>query len=264
MKKVKKAGGVWAYLNALSRSYVPSFKVGLLEILPIAICGLISFLAIYQARAPYGVADRIDFTVFVFLFALVEFITCAVTVSTSRHKPNLQSVFPIERKKKLVLRLTGGLILSLIWYVILLAALFIVLSLPFLFAGIVLNLWEAMRFYFEMYGQMFTSIDGLGYAFMVFWLVLTYGVAVLCGTFKSNALRWAVSGGYSLLAVAFTMATTNVLNGGSDFVIRNTVVQNFGALPLAWLWLTAIIVLAAGVCVFAVIYACKQDKEIDF
>lgn len=264
MKKAKKAGGAGAYLNALSRSYIPSVKVGVKEILPIAICGLISFLAIYQARAPYAEADRIDLTVLVFLFALVEFITCAIITSTTRHKPNLQSVFPMTNKKKLVIRLTGGLILSLILYLILIAALFVLLSIPFVFAGVFLNLWEAIRLYIEMYIHRFTVIDGLGYAFMAFWLVLTYGAAVLCGTVKSNKLRWAVSGGYAIFSIAFTLISVNVLKGGGGFVIRNTVIQNFGSLPLAWLWLTVFAILSVGLCVFAVIYACKQDKEVDF
>ena len=264
MKKVKKAGGVTAYLKALTLSYIPPLKVGVWEILPIALCGFISFLAIYQTRTPYDIPDRLDLTALVFLFALVEFITCAIITSTSRHKPNLQSVFPMTHEKKLVLRLTGGLILSLLWYAILLVALFVLLSLPFLFGGIFLNLWEGLRFYIEMYFHQYIAIDGCGCAFMVFWLVLSYGAAVLCGTLKSNKLRWAVSGGYALFAIAFTLSTTNLLNGGGAFVIRNTVVQNFGALPLAWLWLTAFIIIAVGLCVFAIIYACKQDREIDF
>lgn len=263
MKKAKKASA-FAYLNALSRSYIPPFKKGVWEVLPIVLCGLVSFLAIYQTRAPWGIPDRLDFSALVFVFALVEFITCAITVSVSRHKPNLQSLFPMERKKKLVLRLTGGLILSLFWFIVLLGALFIFLAIPFLLMGIFINLWEGMRLYFEMYGKIFTDIDGLGCAFMVFWLVLTYGAALLCGTLKSNKLRWAVGGGYALISVVFTLVSVNVLNGWDDFIIRNTVIQNFNALPLAWLWLTALIIPAVGLCVFAVIFACKQDKELDF
>ena len=264
MKKVKKAGGVTAYLKALSLSYIPPVKVGVWEILPIALCGFISFLAIYQTRTPYDVPDRLDLTALVFLFALVEFITCAIITATSRHKPNLQSVFPMTHKKKLVLRLTGGLIMSLFWYLILIVALFVFLSLPFLFGAVFLNLWEGLRYYIELYFYNHAAIDGYGCAFMVFWLVLSYGAAVLCGTLKSNKLRWAAAGGYALIAIAFTLATTNLLNGGEGFVIRNTVVQNFGALPLAWLWLTAFIIFAVGLSVFAIIYACKQDRELDF
>ncbi len=264
MKKTKKAGGACAYISALSRSYIPPFKKGLSEVLPVALCGLISFLAIYQARAPYGATDRIDFTVLVFLFALVEFITCAVIISTSRHTPNLQSVFPMEHRKKRVLRLTGGLIISLFWYVILLAALFVVLAIPFIFAGIFINYWQGMEYYFKMYGEMFTAIDGFGYAFLVFWLVLSYGAAVLCGTVKSTKLRWLVAGGYSLFSIAFTLVSANVLKGGGGFTIRNTVVQNFGALPLAWLWLSVFIVLSVGLCTFAIVYVIKKDKRKDF
>ena len=264
MKKVKKAGGAIAYLSALSRSYIPPVKRGVEEVLPVAVCGLIAFLAIYQTRAPYGVADRFDFTTLVFMFALIEFITCAIITSVSRHKPNLQSVFPMTRKKKLVLRLTGGLILSLLWYVILLAALFILLAIPFLLAGVFANFWEGLRFYVELYNKIPTAVDGSGYAFMAFWLVLTYGAAVLSGTVKSNKLRWAVAGGYTLFTIAFTLIATNVLKGGGGFVIRNTVVQNFSSLPLAWLWLTVLAIASAGLCVFAVVYAVKQDKEVDF
>lgn len=264
MKKVRKTGGTVAYLNALSRSYIPPFKKGVWEILPIAVCGLISFFAIYQARAPYSVPDRLDFTALVLIFTLVEFVTCAITVSVSRHKPNLQSLFPMAHKKKLILRLTGGLILSLFWYLILLAALFVVLALPFLFVGIVANLWQGMVEYFAMYSKIFTQTDGLGYAVMFAWIALTYGAAVLCGTFKSNKLRWAVGGGYSLFSIAFTLITVNALNGWNGFLIRNTVVQNFGALPLAWLWFTLLMLLAVGLCVFAVFYACKQSREADF
>ena len=264
MKKSKKAGGVVAYINALSRSYIPPFKKGVGEVLPIAVCGLISFLAIYQTRAPYGVADKFDFTALVFMFALIEFITCALTVSVSRHKPNLQSLFPMARKKKLVLRLTGGLIISLFWYLIVLAAFFILLAIPFLLGGIFVNYWEGLRFYIELYSDAFPAINGFGYVFLLIWLALTYGASVLCGSVKNNGLRWAVGGGYSLFSIVFTLVTTNVLKGGKDFALRNTVVQNFNALPLAWLWITVLAILAAGLCVFAVIYAVKQDREIDF
>ena len=264
MKKVKKAGGAIAYLNALSRSYIPPVKRGVEEVLPVAVCGLIAFLAIYQTRAPYGVADRFDFTTLVFMFALIEFITCAIIVSVSRHKPNLQSLFPMAPKKKLVLRLTGGLIISLFCYVIALAALFILLAIPFLLGGIFVNYWIGIKYYFEMYSNAFPVIDGSGYAFLLIWLILTYGASVLCGSTKSNKLRWAVAGGYALFAVVFTLVTTNILRGGDVFVLRNTVVQNFGSLPLAWLWLTVLAIASVGLCVFAVIYAVKQDKKVDF
>lgn len=264
MKKVKKAGGTIAYINALSRSYIPPVKRGVAEILPVAVCGLISFLAIYQARAPYAAIDRLDFTTLAIMFALVEFITCTIIISVPRHRPNLQSLFPMDSKKKLILRLTGALILSLFWYLILLGALFVLLAIPFLLLGIFVNLWDGMRFYFELYENVFTKIDALGYVFLLVWIVLTYGVSTLCGSAKSNKLRWAFAGGYSLFAVLFTVIGTNVLKGGGDFVICNTVIQNFGSLPLAWLWLLLLAILAVGLCVFAVIYAVKQDKKIDF
>lgn len=264
MKKAKKTGGAIAYLNALSRSYIPPFKRGIWEILPIFLCGFISFLAIYQTRAPYGTADRLDFTVLVFLFALVEFITCALIVSVSRHKPNLQSLFPMTRRKKLILRLASGFILSLFWYLIILAALFLLLLIPFLLGGIFINLWIGIEFYFELYGDIFTKTDGLGYAFMAFWLVLTYGAGILCGSVKSNKLRWAVAGGYSLIAVIITLLAVNLLDGNTNFVLRNTVIQNFNCLPLAWLWVTVLAITAVGLSVFAVFYAVKQDKEVDF
>ncbi|MCH5148359.1 MAG: hypothetical protein J1G05_03220 [Clostridiales bacterium] len=264
MKKAKKAGGTIAYLNALSRSYIPPVKRGVGEVLPVALCGLISFLAIYQARAPYGAADRFDFTTLIFLFALIEFIVCAITVSVSRHRPNLQSLFPMAPKKKLVLRLTGGLIISLFWFVTVLAAFFILLAIPFLLMGILVNLWEGMRFYIELYSNAFPAIDGLGYVFLLIWLILTYGAAVLCGSTNRGGLRWGVAGGYALFSVVFTLVTTNLLNGGDTFVLRNTVVQNFNSLPLAWLWITVLATASAGLCVFAVIYAIKQSKEADF
>ena len=264
MKKTKKAGGTVAYINALSRSYIPPVKRGVAEVIPIVVCGLISFLAIYQARAPYAVIDRLDITTLAILFTLVEFITCTIIISVSRHKPNLQSLFPMNRRKKLILRLTGALILSLFWYLIVIASLFILLAIPFLLVGIFVNLWEGMRFYFELYGNVFTKIDALGYVFLLVWIVLTYGVSVLCGSVKSNKLRWAAAGGYSLFAVVFALTTANLLNGWNGFVLRNTVIQNFSSLPLAWLWLSVLAIASVGLCVFAVIYAVKQDKEVDF
>lgn len=264
MKKAKKAGGAIAYINALTRSYIPPVKKGVWEVLPVAVCGLISFFAIYQMRAPYASADVFDFTTLFLLFALIEFIVCAMTVSVSRHRPNLQSLFPMAPKKKLVLKLTGGLVISLFWFVIVVAAFFILLAIPFLLGGIILNLWQGMEFYFEMYSNAFPAIDVLGYVFLFVWLVLTYGAAVLCGSVKTNGLRWLVAGGYSLIAAVFAVLSINLLNGGGDFVLRNTVVQNFNSLPLAWLWITLLAIISAALCVFAVIYAVKSSKEVDF
>ena len=264
MKKEKKAGGTVAYLNALTRSYIPPAKTGVWEVLPVAVCGLIAFLAVYQMRAPYGAADTFDFTTLVFIFALIEFITCAITVSVSRHRPNLQSLFPMAPKKKLVLKLTGGLILSLFWYLIVLVSLFIVLAIPFILGGVFVNYWIGIKYYIELYSSVFPAIDGLGYVFLLIWLALTYGVSLLCGSLKSNKLRWAVAGGYSLFAVALTLVTTNLLHGGDTFVLRSTVVHNFNSLPLAWLWIVLLAIASAGLCVFAVIYAVKQNREIDF
>lgn len=264
MKKTKKAGGWITYIRALSRSYNPPVLKGLAELLPVCLCSLAAFLVIYQTRAPLQMSDRIDWTVLALIFALVEFIMVTVVVSTYRHKPNLQSLYPMEHGKKVALRLTGGLLLSLFWYIIIIAALFVILALPFLFLGLFVNMWEGMLYYFEMYGRVFTGSDGMGYAFLAFWAVLSYGAGVLCGAFEKNSFRYIAAGGYLLVSVIFTMLSVNAFNGWNGYVLRGAVLQNFSELPLAWLWLAVFIAFSAGICAFAVVYAVKKSRRKDF
>ena len=203
----------------------------------------------------------------IFLFRFETYLAAmiygvSISMGTNRRKkPSLINLAPIGYKKRVAYSFLSSLITLIVSLAMIMAIFLSAYLLTALIALAVTGNW-VIEIYtlFELY----SALSAQGWLFIAFCFVLLYGAGMLISYIKNKETRFVLSFAVPVAMLIFALSIVNVAAAGHGFVTSWNLALFFEKLPLSWLWLTAVGVIALGICAFSVIYALKSEKPKEY
>jgi len=261
MKNKVKAGGFVGYMRAQADSFFSGFGKTIPDtVIKIVFAVLISAV-IWQTKVQTDGYDDFNAVSVVFLFAAYLFLISSARV----HKPSVAALYPVSYRRR-----TAYNFLCLLTFTLIVFALFVLFILclelfPMLFAGLLLGIWEPFGLVFKaLFTNLAVEVDVYGIIFLVFYVLALFGAGRIYGCLEKRKARCIFAGAFVLAEEALVLLLVNFSDTSAGFRWSSLAVQNFGNLPLAWLWLTVFAVISAGICAVSVYLTVRCEKPKDF
>lgn len=256
MKNVK-GGGFAAYLRTMKNSL---FKGGFnLQTFVIFLFAVLLFFALNQIRTGEKEEVIMLYNLFVsFLLFSGEWLR-----SAKDNKPELLTLYPATYKRKAVFGCLGILVAALSVFALVVAALFLLFALPALFVSCIIIDFGIVGSYLENLENLAVQFNAQGFAFLTFYALLVYGLALILSTLKKFNRRIVLCActavGSALMMTAFYFSVKDI--GQTEW---ESAWSLFDKVPLSPLWIALVGVAAVTAIAFGFALSIKQAKPKQF
>lgn len=219
-------------------------------------------MCLNSSAAAETVGSSIRGNAFIYI-AVYVYLMALLTGVARRNKPSLLTLFPISYEKRAVYAhlavLLSGLLFTAAWILFMFAIMLFISVVALIFTGE----WVFLLA-FEQKAGLTAVPDVQGVLFVTLVIILLFGASMAISYIRNKKVRYSMFFVCPAVFSVFSLLIANLSSVEGKFVISNNMLLNFKNLPLSWLWLVVLAVIALGICAVSVCLALKYEKPKDY
>ena len=257
----------FAYIRACGYGNIRYSKRGFwnLEMVLIIVSGLLVagvIMCLNSSAAAETAGRGLGGQVFIYTALYIYLIALMLGV-TRRYSPSILKLAPLSYKKRAVFAHLTVILFTVLfaaaWACLMLASVLFISVITLIFTGD----WVWLPT-FQATAGLTVVPDAQGVLFVLFLFILLFGAGMAISYIRDKKVRYAMMFVFPAVFSAFALLIANLSSVEGKFVISNNMLLNFKNLPLSWLWLAMIAVIALAICVVSVLLGLKAEKPKDF